>query len=235
VDKGKVPLAGFSGEEVTEGIDGLRERLKEYKDQGAKFTKWRAVITIGSGRPTKGAIHANMHLLGRYAALAQEAELVPIVEPEVLMDGDHSLEECGIVTGMVLDEVFEELLLNKVDLKGMLLKPNMVISGKDAPQKSTADEVANATMEVFRKSVPADVAGVVFLSGGQSGNVATKNLCEINRDKGDAPWSLSFSFGRALQDEALKAWHGDGNAWQAAQEVFYAAAKADAEARRGVC
>lgn len=236
VDKGKVPLAGFPEEEITEGLDGLRERLKEYKELGAEFAKWRGVLKIGPGLPTKGAVHANAHALARYAALAQETGLVPIVEPEVLMDGDHSLEECGIVTGMVLDEVFEELFINKVDLSGMLLKPNMVLAGEEAEGKSTPAEIAESTLEVFKKSVPADVPGIVFLSGGQSSVEATKNLCELNRDKkSDHPWALSFSFGRALQNEALQAWHGDSANWQKAQEVFYAAAKADAEARRGVC
>jgi fructose-bisphosphate aldolase class I len=236
VDKGKVPLAGFADEEVTEGLDGLRDRLNEYKDMGAQFAKWRAVYTIGPGLPSKGAVHANAHALARYAALAQEAEIVPIVEPEVLMDGDHSLEERGIVTGMVLDELFEELFINKVDPGGMLLKPNMVISGKEAKVQATPDEVAQATLAVFRKSVPSEVPGIVFLSGGQSSLEATKNLCELNRDKkSEHPWALSFSFGRALQNEALEAWHGDGNNWQKAHEVFYKAARADAEARRGIC
>lgn len=235
VDKGKVALAGFPDEEITEGLDGLRDRLKEYKDLGAKFTKWRAVYKIGRGLPTKGAIHANAHALARYAALAQEAELVPIVEPEVLMDGDHTIEECAIVTSMVLDEVFEELFINKVELKNMLLKPNMVVPGKEARKQATPDEIASATLEVFKKSVPAEVPGIVFLSGGQSADEATKNLCELNRDKQVHPWALSFSFGRALQNEALEAWHGDNNNWQKAQEAFFNAAKADAEARRGIC
>ncbi|OGM33116.1 fructose-bisphosphate aldolase [Candidatus Woesebacteria bacterium RIFCSPHIGHO2_01_FULL_44_21] len=236
VDKGKIPLAGFPDEEVTEGLDGLRDRLNEYRDLGAQFAKWRGVFKIGQGLPTKGAVHANAHALARYAALAQEAELVPIVEPEVLMDGDHSIEECGIVTGMVLDEVFAELFINKVDMNGMLLKPNMVLAGEEAENKSTADDIASATLEVFKKSVPAEVPGIVFLSGGQSSIEATKNLCELNRDKkSEHPWALSFSFGRALQNEALEAWHGSGDNWQKAQEVFYNMAKADAEARRGVC
>lgn len=236
VDKGKVPMANFPDEMVTEGVDGLRDRLKEYKDLGAKFTKWRAVIKIGEGLPTKGAVHANAHLLARYAALAQEAGLAPIVEPEVLMDGDHSIEECEIVTGMTLDEVFEELFINKVDMKGMLLKPNMVISGKESERQSAAAEIAEATLRVFKKSVPSQVPGVVFLSGGQSQTMATKNLCEINREKPDEhPWALSFSYGRGLQNKALETWHGDGNNWQQAQQAFYDAAKADAEARRGVC
>lgn len=236
VDQGKVPLAGFPDEEVTIGLDNLREKLAEYKEMGLKFTKWRAVITIGQGLPTKGAIHANAHALARYAALAQEAGMVPIVEPEVLMDGDHNIEECAIVTSMTLDEVFEEMFINKVDLKGILLKPNMVISGEEAGDQATSQEIAEATVEVFKKSVPAGVPGIVFLSGGQTAEEATKNLCEINRENKNAhPWALSFSFGRALQNDALETWHGDGNNWQKAQEAFYNAAKADVEARRGVC
>lgn len=236
VDKGKFPLAGFPFEEVTEGLDGLRERLAEYKKQGAAFTKWRAVITISSGLPTKGAIHANAHALGRYAALAQEAGMVPIVEPEVLMDGEHSIEECEIITGIVLDEVFEELFVNKVDLKGILLKPNMVVSGKDAVSQADAEQIAESTFRVLKKSVPKDVPGIVFLSGGQSVEEATKNLCEINREEPDAhPWALTFSFGRALQDRPLEAWAGNGDNWQAAQSAFYEAAKANAQAARGVC
>lgn len=236
VDKGKVPLSGFPEEEVTEGLDGLRDRLNEYKDLGAQFAKWRGVFKIAPGLPSKGAVRANAHALARYAALAQEAGLVPIVEPEVLMNGNHAIDQCAIVTGMVLDEVFEELFINKVDLKGMLLKPNMVIPGDEAKEQKTPDDVAAATLEVFKKSVPADVPGIVFLSGGQSQTEATKNLCELNRDKkSEHPWALSFSFGRALQNEALEKWHGDGNNWQLAQGVFYDAAKADAEARRGIC
>jgi len=235
VDKGKVPLAGFGSEEVTEGLDGLRERLEEYSQLGAKFTKWRAVYTIGPGLPTKGAIHANCHALARYAAFAQEAGLLPIVEPEVLMDGNHDIKQCSIVTALVLDELFEELFINRVSLEGILLKPNMVISGKNAENKSSPEEIANLTLEVFKKSVPADVPGIVFLSGGQSTTEATRNLCELNRNKKDCPWALSFSFGRALQDEVINTWRGNGDNWQKAQEVFYKTAKADAEARRGIC
>lgn len=235
VDLGKVALAGFPDEEVTEGIDGLRERLASYRDLGAKFTKWRGVFKIGQGLPSKAAVHANAHLLARYAALVQEVGLMPIVEPEVLMDGGHRLDDCALVTKVVLDEVFEQLLLNKVDLKGMLLKPNMVISGEDAKDQALPDQIAEATIEVFKTSVPADVPGIVFLSGGQSAIEATKNLCEINREPGTHPWALSFSFGRALQNDALSAWHGDGNNWHQAQEIFYNTAKAEAAARRGEC
>ena len=236
VDQGKVDLPFFPQEFITEGLDGLRERLTEYKNLGAEFTKWRAVIVIGEGKPSSEAVHANAHALARYAALAQEAGLMPIVEPEVLMDGDHDIEECELVTTMTLDEVFSELLKYKVDLSGMLLKPNMVLSGKDAKEKSSVDAIVEATLRVFKKSVPSAVPGIVFLSGGQSPTEATKNLCELNRDKkNDHPWALSFSYGRALQDEAMKAWGGKEENRNKAQQAFYEAAKADAEARRGVC
>jgi fructose-bisphosphate aldolase class I len=235
VDKGKVPLANFPEEEITEGLDGLRDRLKEYKDLGAKFTKWRAVYKIGPGLPTKGAVHANAHALARYAALSQEAGLVPIVEPEVLMDGGHSIEDCKEATGIVLDKVFEELFESKVGLKGILLKPNMVLPG-ETHDKASPEEVAKVTTEVFKKSVPAEVPGIVFLSGGQSTSEATKNLCEINRNKQDGHlWALSFSFGRALQNDALEIWHGNGANWQRAQEAFYNAARGASYARKGEC
>jgi len=236
VDKGKVPLENFPDEEVTIGMDDLRERLMKYKEAGAKFTKWRAVFKIGSGLPSKAAVRANTHLLARYAALAQEAKLVPIVEPEVLMDGDHGIDQCGIVTRIVLNEVFQELHTYNVDLSGILLKPNMILPGEDSKEKATVEEIVEATIEIFKTAVPAEVPGIVFLSGGQSTTQATRNLCELNRDKkGEHPWALSFSFGRALQNEALEVWHGDGNNWQKAQEIFYNTAKADAEARRGIC
>ena len=236
VDMGKVPMPGSTDEFVTEGLDGLRDRLKEYKEMGAMFTKWRAAINIDDGLPTKAAIHANANSLARYAAFVQEAGMVPIVEPEVLMDGDHDIEQCAIVTTLVLDEVFEELFIAKVDLKGMILKPNMVVSGKDSEAKADAEVVSELTMQVFRKSVPADVAGIAFLSGGQSQTEATKNLCEINREKkGEHPWPLTFSFSRALQNKPMEIWKGDDANKDAAQKAFYEAAKADAEARRGVC
>lgn len=234
VDKGTVDLAGFPGEKITEGIDGLRERLKEYVDLGATFTKWRAVITIGSGIPSTACIHANAHLLARYAALAQEAGLVPIVEPEVLMDGVHDIEQCEIVTTLVLDEVFSELLKNKVYLPGMLLKPNMVVPGKESAKPSVPVQIVEATLRTFRKSVPKDVPGIVFLSGGQTPVEAMNNLCAMNRDERH-PWALSFSFGRALQEEALAAWQGKEKNIKIAQEAFYARAKSDALARKGVC
>src|SRR3989344_518155 len=236
VDQGKVDLPFFPEEFITEGLDGLRERLTEYKSLGAEFTKWRAGIVIGEGKPSSAAVHANAHTLALYAAFAQEAGLTPIVEPEVLMDGNHTIKECEIVTTLTLDEVFGELLKYKVDLAGMLLKPNMVLSGKDAKEKSSVDEIVEATLRVFKKSVPSSVPGIVFLSGGQTPTEATKNLCELNRDKkSDHPWALSFSFGRALQDEAMKAWGGKEENRQNAQSAFLKFAKMDAEARRGVC
>lgn len=236
VDKGKVPLENFPSEEVTIGLDDLRERLVKYKEAGARFTKWRGVFRIGSGLPSKAVVRANAHLLARYAALAQEAGMLPIVEPEVLMDGDHRMDQCGIVTHMVLNEVFQELHIYKVDLSGILLKPNMILPGEDAKDQTTPEEIAAATMEIFKTTVPAEVPGIVFLSGGQSATEASKNLCEINREKeNEHPWALSFSFGRALQNEALEVWHGDSNNWQRAQESFYNTAKVDAEARRGIC
>lgn len=236
VDKGKVPLPSSSQEFVTEGLDGLRERLAKYYESGARFTKWRAVFNIGMGLPTKNAIHTNAHALARYAALVQEANMVPIVEPEVLMDGDHDIDQCAIVTSMALDELFEELYIAKVNLKGLLLKPNMVASGLAAKVQANSDEVAQATLSVFRKSVPSEVAGIVFLSGGQSQTEAAKNLCEINREgQGNHPWPLSFSFGRALQNKPMEIWSGNGERWTEAQEAFLEAAKTDAEASRGVC
>lgn len=236
VDKGKVPLVGSPQEFVTEGLDGLRDRLKNFYEKGARFTKWRAVISIGQGLPTKNAIHANAHALARYAALVQEANMVPIVEPEVLMDGEHDIEECAIVTSMALDELFEELYIAKVNLKGLLLKPNMIVSGMSAQAQATPEQVAETTLEVFRRSVPSEVAGIVFLSGGQSQASASKNLCEMNREgRGSRPWPMSFSFGRALQNKPLEIWSGNGERWPAAQEAFLAAAKTDAEASTGVC
>lgn len=234
VDTGTVDLAGFPGEKITEGIDGLRERLKEYVDLGATFTKWRAVITIGNGIPSIACIHANAHLLARYASLAQEAGLVPIVEPEILMDGDHDIEQCEIVTTLTLDEVFSELIKNKVYLKGMLLKPNMVVAGKDSEKQVDAAQITEATLRTFRKSVPQDVPGIVFLSGGQTSEEAMNNLCVMNRDERH-PWALSFSFGRALQNEALETWAGQDENARAAQQAFYKRAEGDANARKGQC
>jgi fructose-bisphosphate aldolase, class I len=218
VDTGAHDLAGFPGEKVTEGLDGLRGRLEEYRQLGARFAKWRAVITIGDGIPTDACIQANAHALGRYAALCQEAGLVPIVEPEVLMDADNSLEVCWEVTTRTLHETFDALYDFAVDLAGTLLKPNMVISGKGSAEQATSERIAQATIDCFRGVVPAAVPGIVFLSGGQSEVQATENLNAINRIGG--PWALSFSYGRALQQSALKAWAGEPANAEAAQAAF---------------
>ena len=218
VDTGAHDLAGFPGEKVTEGLDGLRARLGEYRELGARFAKWRAVITIGEGIPTVACIRANAHALARYAALCQEPGLVPIVEPEVLMDADNTIERCYDVTARTLHWVFHELGVQGVDLRGTLLKPNMVISGKGCPEQAQAERIAELTIDCFLRHVPAAVAGIVFLSGGQSEVEATENLNAINKVGG--PWPLSFSYGRALQASALKAWAGDTANADAAQAVF---------------
>jgi fructose-bisphosphate aldolase class I len=232
VDKGAKALAGFSGEKITEGLDGLRDRLTEYRDLGAKFTKWRAVITIGDALPTRFCVDANAHALARYAALSQEVGLVPIVEPEVLMDGDHTIERCAEVTETTLASVFFHLHAHRVSLEGMLLKPNMVISGKKCSVQAGVNDVAKATVQTLRRSVPASVPGIVFLSGGQSSVVATAHLNAMNA-LGDHPWELSFSYGRALQDEALRAWGGQDTKVQAAQRAFAHRAKCVSAARYG--
>jgi fructose-bisphosphate aldolase, class I len=218
VDTGAQDLAGFPGEKVTEGLDGLRARLEEYRELGARFAKWRAVITIGDGTPSVACKRANAHALARYAALCQEAGLVPIVEPEVLMDADNSIERCYEVTAHTLHWTFHELGVQRVDLRGTLLKPNMVISGKKCPVQATASEIAEQTIDCFLRHVPAAVPGIVFLSGGQSEVQATENLNAINRLGG--PWPLSFSYGRALQQSALKVWAGDPANAEAAQAAF---------------
>ncbi len=217
VDTGAHDLAGFPGEKITEGLDGLRERLAEYKQLGATFAKWRAVITIGDDRPSAACIAGNAHALARYAALCQEAGIVPIVEPEVLMDGDHDIDTCEMVTREAWDALFAELRLQDVHLPGILLKPAMVISGKDATERATADDVAARTFATLLDLVPASVPGVVFLSGGQSPEDATEHL-RIMNTLGDKPWALSFSYGRALQEPALAAWAGD-NANREAQQA----------------
>lgn len=232
VDLGTVDLAGFPGEKVTEGLDGLRGRLSEYVKLGARFAKWRAVIAIGEGIPTQGCIRANADALARYAALAQEAGLVPIVEPEVLMDGAHDIARCEQATVATLRTVFAALAGQRVHLEGMLLKPNMVISGKDSPVQASAQEIAAATIRVFKRTVPAAVPGVVFLSGGQSAVQATENLNAINA-LGPQPWQLSFSYGRALQDPALKAWRGDARNVPAAQKILLHRAMSNSAARDG--
>jgi fructose-bisphosphate aldolase class I len=233
VDKGAKALAGAEGETVTEGLDGLRERLAEYSGLGAKFTKWRAVIAIdGDKIPSAYCIHVNAHALARFAVLSQEAGLVPIVEPEVLMDGSHTIERCYEVTEATLEAVFNELFSQRVVYEGMLLKPNMVISGKDCPQQASAEEVANTTIRCFRAVVPAAVPGVVFLSGGQGDEEATANLNAMNA-LGAQPWELSFSYGRALQAPSLKAWKGDDANVRAGQDALAHRARMNGAARDG--
>ena len=207
VDAGAKPLAGFPGDTITEGLDGLRERLAEYHKLGARFAKWRAVIDIGTGVPSRFAIEANAHALARYAALCQEANIVPIVEPEVLMDGGHTLARCEEVTDAVLDAVFGQLFAHRIHLEGMVLKPNMVISGKKCADRASPQEVAEATLRCLKRHVPAAVPGIAFLSGGQSETEATQHLALMNK-LGGVPWALTFSYGRALQESAIKAWGG---------------------------
>jgi fructose-bisphosphate aldolase, class I len=232
VDKGAKPLAKAEGETVTEGLDGLRERLNEYRELGAKFTKWRAVISIGKGIPSEYCIWVNAHALARYAALSQEAGLVPIVEPEVLMDGDHTIERSFESTSRTLHAVFTELRDQRVEPEDMLLKPNMVLSGYDCPEQAPDDEVAEMTLKCFHRHVPAAVPGIVFLSGGQSDEQATARLNAMNA-RGPHPWQLSFSYGRALQAPALKAWGGDSGNVSAGQQAYYRRAKLNGAARFG--
>jgi fructose-bisphosphate aldolase class I len=233
VDNSTRQLAGSPGERITEGLDGLRERLAAYRDMGAHFAKWRAVIVIDEGLPTAACIDANAHALGRYAALCQEQELVPLVEPEVLMTGDHPIERCEEVTGAVLQAVFAELAAQHVGLEGMLLKPNMVIAGRDCPRQASIEEVAVATLRTLRRHVPPAVPGVVFLSGGQDPLLAVQHLNAINQLEGPRPWTLSFSFARALQDEALEAWHGKNENLPGGQQAFYHRAECASAAVRG--
>jgi fructose-bisphosphate aldolase class I len=232
VDTGAKPLPGFPGEKITEGLDGLRERLSGYRELGARFAKWRAVIAIGDGIPTACCLKGNAHALARYAALCQEAGLVPIVEPEVLMDGPHTIERCEEVTTAALTLVFSELLEHRVALEGTLLKPNMVLSGKECPKQADGPEVAEATVRTLRRTVPSAVPGIVFLSGGQSPEQATRNLSAMNA-LGRHPWELSFSYGRALQDPVLKTWKGDPGNVAAAQRAFYHRARCNSAARFG--
>jgi fructose-bisphosphate aldolase class I len=232
VDAGAKALAGFPGETVTEGLDGLRERLAEYRGLGARFAKWRAVIDIGAGIPTPFAIAANAHALARYAALCQEASIVPIVEPEVLMDGDHTIERCEAVTDTALESVFDALFRHRVRLEGMVLKPNMVIAGKKCPKQATPQQVAEATLGCLRRRVPAAVPGIAFLSGGQSEAEATLHLSLMNR-AGPVPWQLSFSYGRALQQSTLDAWRGQPGNVAAAQRAFLQRARLNGLARDG--
>jgi fructose-bisphosphate aldolase class I len=231
VDTGAQDLAGHPGEKVTEGLDGLRERFAEYYKLGARFAKWRAVITIANGCPTWNCIKENAHALARYAALSQEAGIVPIVEPEVLMDAENTIERCFEVTARTLHVVFYELYRQEVALEGMLLKPNMVISGKQCPTQAPSSEIAELTVDCFLRHVPAMVPGVVFLSGGQSEVEATENLNAINRVGG--PWPLSFSYGRALQASALQAWGGEPDNVDAGQDAFLHRARMNALAVAG--
>jgi fructose-bisphosphate aldolase, class I len=233
VDKGAKPLALAEGETITEGLDGLRARLEEYRELGARFTKWRGVISIGKSIPSEYCLWTNAHALARYAALSQEAGLVPIVEPEVLMDGDHSIERSFEVTSRTLHAVFTELRDQRVHPEGMLLKPNMVLSGYDHPDQASHEQVAHETIRCFKRHVPAAVPGIVFLSGGQSDEDATANLNAMNAI-GPHPWQLSFSYGRALQAPALKAWGGKEENVQAAQRAYYHRAKMNSAARTGM-
>jgi fructose-bisphosphate aldolase, class I len=230
VDKGAKAMASFPGEKITEGLDGLRERFAEYRELGARFSKWRAVINIGDAIPTRVCLVANAQALARFAALSQEAGLTPIVEPEVLMNGSHSIERCEEVTDMTLGIVFHELAEHRIRLEGMLLKPNMVISGDKCPRQAEVREVAEATLRCLRRRVPAAVPGIVFLSGGQSDVLATQHLNAMNQI-GGVPWQLSFSYGRALQAPALEAWHGKNVA--AGQQSLLHRARCNSAARHG--
>ena len=231
VDKGAKKLAGFSGEKITEGLDGLRERLAEYYDLGARFAKWRAVITIGDNMPSLACYQANAHALARYSALCQEVGLVPIVEPEVLMDGYHTIEKCYEVTDTALKVTFEELETQNVSLEGMVLKPNMVISALECPQQASVEQVADMTLKCLKENVPSAVTGIAFLSGGQSSDVATAHLNAMNAMDTNLPWNLTFSYGRALQQDALNAWKGSNK--KDAQVKFLNRAEANSLATMG--
>jgi fructose-bisphosphate aldolase class I len=234
VDKGAQALAGHPGEKITEGLDGLRDRLQAYAQMGARFAKWRAVLTIGGGIPSRGCIEANAQSLARYAALCQEAGLVPIVEPEVLMEGAHTLEQCREVTEAVLRSVFSQLSLQRVLLEGMILKPNMVLPGLSCPQQVTVDAVADATVQCLLRTVPAAVPGIAFLSGGQSAELASARLNAMNfRGGGRSPWALAFSFGRAIQQSALELWQGKESNVLAAQQALLHRARCNSAARQG--
>ncbi len=233
VDTGAQRLAACPGETVTEGLDGLRERLADYVTRGARFAKWRAVIGIGDGLPSRTCLVANAHALARYAALCQEAGLVPIVEPEVLMDGGHDIETCEEATGVTLQAVFAALAEQQVVLEGILLKPNMVLSGKECPRQAAVMEVAECTLRCLKRWVPAAVPGIVFLSGGQASEDATRHLHAMNAHFGPHPWTLSFSYGRALQDQALKAWRGEAASIGAAQELLLRRARLNSAAAAG--
>jgi fructose-bisphosphate aldolase class I len=234
VDTGVKDMAGHAGEKVTEGLDGLRDRLAEYFQMGARFAKWRAVITLGDGIPSRGCIEANANALARYAALCQEAGLVPVIEPEVLMDGAHTMERCCEVTEEVLRTVFNELYSQRVMLEGLILKPNMVLPGLTCARQETVDEVAEATVKCLLRAVPAAVPGIAFLSGGQSGELASARLNAMNvRFKSQLPWALAFSFARAIQQPALEIWHGKQANVSAAQQALQHRAQCNRAARRG--
>lgn len=229
VDKGVVDLTNFPGEKITEGLDGLKKRLEEYKEMGAKFTKWRAVITISEGIPTKTCIESNAEALARYAAIVQEVGMVPIIEPEIVRNGKHNLAKCAEVTEQTLKAVFEKLAAHKVALEGLLLKTNMATAGEENPTQAEPEEVAKATVDILLASVSKEVPGIVFLSGGQSPDMATDNLAAINQIGG--PWQLSYSFARALQDEPLNAWAGKEENVSEAQKVFSERGKKVSQAR----
>ena len=234
VDTGAKELAGHPGEKVTEGLDGLRDRLAEYVRMGARFAKWRAVIAIGDGLPSWGCVEANAHALARYAALCQEAGLVPVVEPEVIMDGEHTLEQCREVTDEVLRTVFSELFAQRVMLEGIILKPNMVLPGSTCPKQEAVEEVADATVNCLLRAVPAAVPAIAFLSGGQSAELASARLNAMNvRFKSRLPWALAFSFARAIQQPALELWKGQEANVLAAQQALYHRARCNQAARRG--
>ena len=234
VDTGAKDMAGHPGEKITEGLDGLRDRLAEYSQMGARFAKWRAVITIADGIPSRGCIEANAQALARYAALCQEAGLVPVVEPETLMDGDHTLERCLKVTEEVLRTVFNQLHMQRVMLEGMILKPNMALPGLTCPKQEGVDEVADATVRCLLRAVPAAVPGIAFLSGGQSSELASARLNAMNvRFKSRLPWALAFSFARAIQQPALEIWQGEEGHVLAAQKALYHRASCNRAARRG--
>jgi fructose-bisphosphate aldolase, class I len=234
VDAGAKDMAGHPGEKITEGLDGLRDRLAEYSRMGARFAKWRAVIAVGGSIPSRGCIEANAQALARYAALCQEAGLVPIVEPEVLMDGEHTMERCFHVTEEVLRTVFNQLYTQRVLLEGMILKPNMVLPGLNCPEQATVDEVADATVKCLLRAVPAAVPGIAFLSGGQSGELASAHLNAMNvRFRSRLPWALAFSFARAIQQPAMEIWQGKDANVKAAQQALSHRARCNRAARRG--
>ena len=234
VDAGAKDQAGHPGEKITEGLDGLRDRLGQYAQMGARFAKWRAVIILGDGIPSRGCIEANAQSLARYAALCQEAGLVPIVEPEVLMDGDHTLARCAQITEELLRAVFEQLYLQRVTLEGMILKPNMVLPGLACPAPASVDEVADATVNCLLRAVPAAVPGIAFLSGGQPSELASARLNAMNvRFRTRAPWALAFSFARAIQQPAMEIWRGEASNVPAAQQALFHRADCNRAARRG--